>query len=405
MFGGLTLAGGLGLELMPRWPAGRRQALVVTGVAGVVLLTLLGMMIPAFAPALKRTPLSGEAILAVGVAIAALMALLVRLAVRPDHDPLALSERGRTGYVYLAELLLFLLFIHLRLNVPELFSGLLARYWTFLVLFAAFVGVGLGEWFDRQGIRVLAGPLNKTGILLPLVPVLAFWARPPHALLAYAEGHAPGLLPLLESLQRVPMRFDVYSLVWFITSMLYLFVALSRRSTWWAIVAAVAANVGFWAVLAHVGVGFLVHPQAWLIPLAVIVLLAEYLHRDELDARLAETLRYLGVTLIYVASTADLFIAGLGNSAWLPVLLAALCVAGILVGMLFRIRAFLFLGLGFLLLDVLSMIWYAAVDRAHTWLWWAAGIVLGTAILALFAVFEKRKNDVLTFLDDLKQWD
>src|SRR5204863_364337 len=62
-------------------------------------------------------------------------------------------------------------------------------------------------------------------------------------------------------------------------------------------------------------------------------------------------LRYLGISLIYVASTADLFLAGVGNSVWLPVVLAVLCVAGVLAGIRLRVQAFLFLGLGFLLLD------------------------------------------------------
>lgn len=400
----LTLAGLLGLEWLPRWPAGRQLSLTVAGVAVVVLAIVVAQMLPAFDPVSKRTPLDGLAVLTILLSAVALIAALVRLAVRSGHDPLGLSEAGRTGYVYLAEGLLVLLLVTLRLNVPELFRGFLGQYWTFVVLVVAFAGVGAAEWFERRELRVLAVPLARTGVLLPLLPLLAFWARPPQALLAFAADHAPGLLPFLSYLDHLPWHFDAHALVWLLTSMIYLFLALSRRSTTWGLVAALAANFGFWALLAHVGVGFLVHPQAWLIPLAAIVLLAEYLHRHQLDPRAAETLRYLGVTLIYVASTADLYLAGLGNSLWLPILLAVLCVAGVLLGILLRIRAFLFLGVGFLLVDVLSMIWYAAVDRSNTWLWWVSGIVLGAAILALFAVFEKRKNEVVALLDDLRQW-
>jgi hypothetical protein len=88
----------------------------------------------------------------------------------------------------------------------------------------------------------------------------------------------------------------------------------------------------------------------------------------------------------------------------LPVLLAALSVAGVLAGISLRVRAFLFLGFSFLLLDILTMIWHAAVDRYHTWVWWVSGIVLGAAILALFAVFEKRRTDVLRLIDQIKRW-
>jgi hypothetical protein len=44
------------------------------------------------------------------------------------------------------------------------------------------------------------------------------------------------------------------------------------------------------------------------------------------------------------------------------------------------------------------------VGRAQTWAWWATGIVLGAAILTLFALFEKRRHDVLQVLDALRRW-
>jgi hypothetical protein len=53
---------------------------------------------------------------------------------------------------------------------------------------------------------------------------------------------------------------------------------------------------------------------------------------------------------------------------------------------------------------VFSMIWHAAVDLSHTWLWFASGIVLGAAILALFALFEKRRQSVVHAIDELRTW-
>ncbi len=100
-----------------------------------------------------------------------------------------------------------------------------------------------------------------------------------------------------------------------------------------------------------------------------------------------------------------MFIAGLGHSFPLPVILALLSVLGALAGIMLRVRAFLYMGVGFLFLVVFSQIWHVAVDRSQTWLWWASGIVLGVAILSLFAVFEKRRNDVLRVLEELKKWD
>jgi hypothetical protein len=107
---------------------------------------------------------------------------------------------------------------------------------------------------------------------------------------------------------------------------------------------------------------------------------------------------------VYLSSTADLFLTGLGRGVQLPLALALLSAAGVLLGTLLRVRAFLFLGLTFPSLDVFAQVWHAAVGRAQTWAWWASGIVLGAAILTLFALFEKRRNDVLRVLAALRRW-
>ncbi|HMF14791.1 MAG TPA: hypothetical protein VKE94_20895 [Gemmataceae bacterium] len=104
-------------------------------------------------------------------------------------------------------------------------------------------------------------------------------------------------------------------------------------------------------------------------------------------------------------SAADMFIAGIGNSVFLPIVLALLSVLGILAGILLHVRAFLFQGLTFLFVVVFTMIWHAAVQRGQTWVWYVSGIVLGPAILALFALFEKRRNEVVKVVQKLKQWE
>jgi hypothetical protein len=135
------------------------------------------------------------------------------------------------------------------------------------------------------------------------------------------------------------------------------------------------------------------------------VLVSEHLNRERLGPAASATLRYTGLGLLYLSSTADMFIAGLGRSAVLPLVLALFSVAGVFAGILLRVRAFLLLGVGFLGLVVFSMIWHAAVDLSQTWVWWASGIVLGVAILGLFALFEKRRNDVLGLVERMKEWD
>jgi hypothetical protein len=81
------------------------------------------------------------------------------------------------------------------------------------------------------------------------------------------------------------------------------------------------------------------------------------------------------------------------------------CVGVIFAGTLLRVRAFLSLSAGILLLDIFAMIRHAAVDREQTWVWYASGIVLGVAIIALVALFEKRKNEVLGVVGRIRSWD
>jgi hypothetical protein len=240
----------------------------------------------------------------------------------------------------------------------------------------AFAGVGLSEYFHRRGLPVLAEPLERTGVFLPMLPVLSYWVMPDNR----------------------------YAALWFLTGLLYGLMSITKRSFVFALLAAVSANFGLWVLLHYGGVPFYVHPQLWLIPPAFVALAAEHVNRDRLTPQQSTAVRYLALIAIYVSSTADMFIAGLGKSVVMPLALTVLCVVGVLAGMLLRVRAFLFLGVAFLLVVIGSMIWHAGVDRQQTWILWASGIVLGVAILALFGVFEKRRGEVLTLVEDLRSW-
>jgi hypothetical protein len=139
------------------------------------------------------------------------------------------------------------------------------------------------------------------------------------------------------------------------------------------------------------------------VPVGRIVLAAEPVNRGRLRPAQALALRYAGLLLVYLPSAADLFLSGLGHGVQLPLALALLSVAGVLLGTLLRVRAFLFLGVTALSLDVFAQVWHAAVGRAQTWAWWASGIALGAAVLTLFALSEKCGNDVLRVLDALRR--
>jgi hypothetical protein len=90
----------------------------------------------------------------------------------------------------------------------------------------------------------------------------------------------------------------------------------------------------------------------------------------------------------------EIFISGIGESLAPPIILAVLSLAGIMAGIILRIKAFLYFGTLFLFMAMLSMVAHAQQALAHVWPWWAFGIGTGIAILVMFGMIEKRKNDL-----------
>jgi hypothetical protein len=319
------------------------------------------------------------AILAVALALLGATAAGLVAAVVPGRDPLGLSERGRTAYVYAAEALLALTLLHVRLTMPWLFSGWFLRYWPLVVLGVAFLGVGLSELFRRQGRLVLSDPLERTGAFLPVLPLLAgFFAHP-------KPGERVLFLVLLGGL--------------------YTSLSMLRASLGFGALSVLAYNLALWTMLGQwPGLGLREHPQLWVIPPALCVLAGAYLNRDRLTEAQTASVRYAASLAVYLSSTADIVLTGVAQAPWLPLVLAGLSLVGVFAGIVLRVRGFLFLGIGFLVLSLFTVIWYAAVDLHQTWLWWASGIAAGVLILVVFALFEKKREEVLRVVDELKGW-
>jgi len=373
---------GFGLDKLidrnPDWTAAFRDcipAITITGIVSLifVLCTEVYYQIEFGAVRVKLLVLA-----TVAAALGASIIICIFFALSPKHDPLTLPDRRRGAYVYVAEILTVLLFMHIRLTMPWLFHGFFQRYWPLVVLAISYTGVAISEFFKRREIPVLARPIERTGAFLPLLPVIGFWI---------AQSQVE------------------YSTLLFVVGGLYGLLSILRRSFFFGLAAALAGNGGLWYLLHETSdYHFYQHPQLWVIPAAISVLIAAHLNRKDFSESQLTAIRYLGLTTIYVSSTADIFLNGVASSPWLPLVLAALSIAGVFAGMIFRIRAFLMLGSTFLLLAVATMIKYASVNFGWTWLWYVAGIFTGAAIIATFAVFEKKRAEVLAVVDGLKDW-
>ncbi|MEY4395507.1 MAG: hypothetical protein RL595_2756, partial [Planctomycetota bacterium] len=212
-------------------------------------------------------------------------------------------------------------------------------------------------------------------------------------------------IPIAEIAFRLEGDFGSYSGLWLLTAVLWGWIALDKKSLRLGFSACLALLAAFWSLWQAFGLGFLIHPQLWLIPPAMGLLSLEIYLRGKVPARILLTLRYAGLATLYASSTTELLMRGIAASIWLPIALAFWSVMGVLAGMMFRTRAFLYFGLVFLVLDIALMIWHAAVDLQQTWIWWASVVILGGIILAMFTLFEKRRQDIRNWLDRLHKWE
>jgi hypothetical protein len=361
------------------WRDAIRRITVLNGVASLATLALVLLLeLSLFDRRTGVEGIEGAEIFAVAAVLAGLIAALISIALFPKHDPLSLPEEQRVWYIYAAEVVGVLLFAHIYMTMPELFTGRIRKYWAWIAVAIAWLGVGLGEWFRRSGVRVLGEPLGRTGVFLPLLPALAFWWQA--SLTSYA-----GVL--------------------FFVGLLYVLLSIQHKSFTYGVAAALAGNGALWAMMQGRDFTILEHPQFWLIPPALSVLTASHLTRRQLSEAQLAAIRYAAMLVIYLSSTGEMFITGIGESLWPVMVLLALSVAGIFAGIGLRVRAFLYLGAGFLLLSIISMVWHASKAFHHVWPWWAFGFALGVAILIFFALFEKRRDTMLQTIERLQSWE
>src|SRR5262249_9806048 len=167
-----------GAAAAPAWAAcGRRTTVALGGLTCILLAIVMLQQLLVYDPEVRTTPLAWPAKLVLALTLLGILVNLLYRALTPGRDLLGLSGKGRTAYVYAAEVTLVLLLGHVRLGGPDWTPPIIGQYWTLLVMAIAFAGVGLSEWFRRRALPVLAEPLQRTGLFLPVLPLAAFLTR------------------------------------------------------------------------------------------------------------------------------------------------------------------------------------------------------------------------------------
>ena len=303
---------------------------------------------------------------------------LLMIAIVPKRDPFSLSLEGRQGYVYAAQAVCVIAAVHLYLSMPWLLQTGLLQYWPYLAIAVSLVCLVVSDLLKRRGLEVLSEPIFRTAAMIPVFVAIAYWS-------IKSEANA--------------------ALTFLLAGLIYLGIAIRFKAVWSGLIAMVLGNLSLWLFYSQQSVEFTDHPQLWLIPPAFCVLLGTWMERGRLPQKQLTAIRYACVFVIYLSSTSEILINGISQQIWPPMVLAVLSIAGMAAGIMLRVRSFLFVGVSFLFVSVIAMVSHAQQRLDHVWPWWAFGIVTGAAILVMFGLFEKRRNDLIQVGKRMREWD
>ena len=135
--------------------------------------------------------------------------------------------------------------------------------------------------------------------------------------------------------------------------------------------------------------------QVYVIPAALSVLMLLHLHSRELKPSVLMGSRLAAISSIYACATADVFLRDQQNII-VFILAMGLSIAGILLGIALRTRAFLYAGVSFLLLNVIgqALLFYSkqGLEPLNIAI---VLMVMGAAILGFMYWFEDKKVAIL----------
>lgn len=387
-----------------RWQSSLRRGGAVAAVTAIVAMVTM-LVLEAFLRqrgfGVDGLPMPTVIVVGLMLAALAIMAGVIAVISGPGFQLsseahwLQLSNQKRTGLLYASQGIGFLTWLHLFLCRTEIAHLGLRPYWPYIVMLLAFVSVGLTQWAIRRGDQVLADTMKRTAMFLPLVPVVGFWLSGSYATFFKAEDWSWTFYRGATSYQGLllvgAIYYGIMSFIW--------------KNGFPRVASVVLANVGLWVMLTQTpGWHFLTHPQAWLIPPAVCVLLVAHLQRDKLDAKVGSAIRYAATLMIYLSSTADMLLSEIGSSLWGPIVLILIALAGMLAGVALRVKPFLYLGTIFTFLGVVSMVWHAGQAIDAVWPWWVFGITTGLILLTILAGIEKHRDQLQRWSKRLATW-
>jgi hypothetical protein len=240
-------------------------------------------------------------------------------------------REGSARHVWFVQVAAVVAYGLVRVNVAR---GLPPVVDAFAGLALGFVLTGVTVQARRAGIPPVADATRRFAAFLPLLAALVM----PHEVSLSAALVAAG------------------------ASVLYGTLAYLERSRWFGSLGAAACNLAL--LLAALASG-LEGVEFYLAPLGLMVLALGQIYTPTLPRSSRMVVRVTGALLLYAPAALQLTLqVGRAESGLYPLAFGAVCLVGVAAGMLLHIRAYLVLGTGFLVLDVLSSLVHAGL-RDH----------------------------------------
>ncbi len=286
------------------------------------------------------------------------------------------------------------------LGLASLAACAIANAWAFAVerralhvylLQCALVGsyaVLRQTWLRSAGPEDDAAVLLSIGFLLVGATVAARRAHLDHA--ADAVRRFAGLLPLGMG-AALPWQATTDNALWSLGAAgMYGLLGKLGGSRAMSALGAVAANLAL--VQAAITQGFAGF-EVWFGAFGLLVAVLSHLYADVLESEVRGALRLVGAGLGYIPAAAALVwqIGDAQNDGY-PLGLAAACLAGVTIGAALRVRAYLLLGAGFLLLDLATVLVRASLRDQR--LGFVALSSSGLLVLALMVLWSTRRAQV-----------
>jgi hypothetical protein len=213
------------------------------------------------------------------------------------------------------------------------------------------------------------------------------------------------ILTPLAALLTVPMQLQSAeaSVTLMVTGLLYLLIRRYTQRQLPLYLALLAFNVGLYLwIPGIVEQSHLI--QVYIIPAALTVLILLQLHRRELKPSVMMATRLSATSSIYACATLDVFLL---PDLKVFVLALALSLVGIILGIALRIRAFLYAGVAFIILNVLGQLIRFYPEQALG----KAIVLMGTGmvILSVMIWFNLKKMQIMKRIDlirgELESWE